>query len=500
MSPLSHVPLLGRFELHRFKGRLPKLALAFVLLVPLLYGAIYLAANWDPYGRLDRLPVAVVNLDAPTTYDNKDVHAGDDFVESLHTQHNFDYRDVSAAEADRGLREGDYYLAITVPADFSANLVSGQGDDPQRAGILLRRNDANGFVIGSITNSAQNAIARSVDESATASYFDAVFANLATIRSGLADATDGANRLHRGVATADDGSSTLADGAATAAAGADDLRDGAGQLAGGLHSAQAGSGALLAGIDRLHTGAGTLTDGAAQVADGTQRLNDKAQPVLKVAARDLPTIERETKDVANDLDNLAQTAAGSTGSIRSDLGTVDSALDSLARDTPGLADDPAFKQAKQRVEAASGRSDQIAHDVGNGAARVHQANQLVQSAGDLAAQARQASKDLDRLNGGAHDVASGAKTLDQGLATAESGARSLDAGIGTATVGADQLSAGSATLASGVHDLAAGADDSIPGRGPWPPSCSRGPTASRRRPPTSRTGPSRCCPRPLTSR
>jgi len=459
MSPLSHVPLLGRFELHRFKGRLPKLALAFVLLVPLLYGAIYLAANWDPYGRLDRLPVAVVNLDAPTTYDNKDVHAGDDFVESLHTQHNFDYRDVSAAEADRGLREGDYYLAITVPADFSANLVSGQGDDPQRAGILLRRNDANGFVIGSITNSAQNAIARSVDESATASYFDAVFANLATIRSGLADATDGANRLHRGVATADDGSSTLADGAATAAAGADDLRDGAGQLAGGLHSAQAGSGALLAGIDRLHTGAGTLTDGAAQVADGTQRLNDKAQPVLKVAARDLPTIERETKDVANDLDNLAQTAAGSTGSIRSDLGTVDSALDSLARDTPGLADDPAFKQAKQRVEAASGRSDQIAHDVGNGAARVHQANQLVQSAGDLAAQARQASKDLDRLNGGAHDVASGAKTLDQGLATAESGARSLDAGIGTATVGADQLSAGSATLASGVHDLAAGADD-----------------------------------------
>ena len=177
-SPLQRLPLLGRFELHRFKGRLPRLALVFVLLVPLLYGAIYLAANWDPYGRLDRLPVAVVNLDTGTTYDKKQVHAGDDFVESLHTQHNFDYRDVSAAEADRGLREGDYYLAITVPADFSADLVSGQGDDPQRAGILLRRNDANGFVIGSITNSAQNAIARSVDESATASYFDAVFANL----------------------------------------------------------------------------------------------------------------------------------------------------------------------------------------------------------------------------------------------------------------------------------------------------------------------------------
>ena len=464
-SPLSHLPLLGRFELHRFKGRLPRLALVFVLLVPLLYGAIYLAANWDPYGRLDRLPVAVVNLDTGTTYDDKDVHAGDDFARSLHTQHNFDYRDVSQAEADRGLREGDYYLAIEVPADFSADLVSGQGDDPQRAGILLRRNDANGFVIGSITNSAQNAIARSVDESATASYFDAVFANLKTIRSGLADATDGAQRLHRGIASADDGSGEVADGARTAASGADDLHDGARQLATGLRTAQTGSGDLVSGIDTLHTGAGRLADGAGDVADGTQQLNDKAQPVLKVAARDLPDVERETKAVANDLDDLAQTAAGSTGSISSDLATVDASLDALEKADPALADDPAFQRAKQRVEDAAGRSDEIAADVKAGAVRVHQANRLVQSAGDLAAQAAKASRDLDRLNDGAHDVASGAKTLDRSLGGAETGARRLDAGIGTASTGADQLSAGSGTLASGLHDLSDGADDLRSGLG-----------------------------------
>ncbi len=468
-SPLLHLPLLGRFELHRFKGRLPRLALVFVLLVPLLYGAIYLAANWDPYGKLDRLPVAVVNLDAGTevtgTHGRTALHAGDDFVRSLHTQGNFDYRDVDAAEADRGLREGDYYLAITVPADFSADLVSGQGDDPQRAGILLRRNDANGFVIGSITNSAQNAIARSVDESATASYFDAVFANLAIIRSGLTDATGGANELHTGIASADDGSARLAAGARRASGGADDLHDGAHQLASGLARAQTGSGDLVTGIDRLHTGAGRLADGANDVAGGTQQLNDRAQPVLKVAARDLPKIERETKTVANQLDDLAQTAAGRTGSISSDLGTVDDALDTLAEANPGLADDPAFRRAKQRVEDASGKADVIADDVKDGADRVHRANRLVQSAGDLAAQAAKASRDLDRLNDGAHDVASGARTLNHGLATAESGARTLDAGIGTASTGADQLSGGSATLASGVHDLADGAEDLHAGLG-----------------------------------
>jgi putative membrane protein len=459
MPASPRLPLLGPFELHRFKGRLPKLALVFVLIVPLLYGAIYLAANWDPYGKLDRLPVAVVNEDSPTTYGKTAVHAGDDFVQNLHDQHTFDFRDVSAAEADRGLREGDYYLAITVPADFSRDLVSGQGDDPQRAKIMLRRNDANGFVIGSITNSAQNSIARSVDESATASYFDAVFANLAKIRSGLADATKGAGQLRDGLASADQGSATVADGAATAADSAGQLHDGARELASGLGTAQTGSGQLVTGIDQLHTGAGQLADGADQVADGTQQLNDKAQPVLKVAARDLPDIERETKAVANNLDDLAQTAAGSSGKISSDLSTIDASLDALEKSDPALADDPAFQRARQRVADASGRADDIADDVRDGAARVHRANQLVQSAGDLAAQAAKASRDLDQLNDGAHDVASGAKTLDRNLATAESGARRLDAGIGTAATGANQLSSGSGALASGLHDLSDGASD-----------------------------------------
>ena len=42
---------LARYELKRFRGPLPRLALVFILLIPLLYGCIYLAGNWDPYGR-----------------------------------------------------------------------------------------------------------------------------------------------------------------------------------------------------------------------------------------------------------------------------------------------------------------------------------------------------------------------------------------------------------------------------------------------------------------
>ena len=48
-------------ELRRLTaGRLPKLAVVALLCVPMLYGGLYLYANHDPYGRLDKVPTAVV--------------------------------------------------------------------------------------------------------------------------------------------------------------------------------------------------------------------------------------------------------------------------------------------------------------------------------------------------------------------------------------------------------------------------------------------------------
>ena len=49
-------PRLAALELRRFgRGKLPRAALVALLLLPLLYGALYLWSFWDPYGRLDRV-------------------------------------------------------------------------------------------------------------------------------------------------------------------------------------------------------------------------------------------------------------------------------------------------------------------------------------------------------------------------------------------------------------------------------------------------------------
>jgi putative membrane protein len=77
---------LAGLELRRFRTPLQRAALAFAVAVPLLYGAIYLWTNWDPYGKLGEIPVAVVNQDKPVTVDGHTVNAGKLFVDQLREQ------------------------------------------------------------------------------------------------------------------------------------------------------------------------------------------------------------------------------------------------------------------------------------------------------------------------------------------------------------------------------------------------------------------------------
>lgn len=449
----------ARFELRRFRGPLPKIALVFVLLVPLLYGAIYLTANWDPYGRLDRLPVAVVNEDQPVDFDGDTITAGDDFTHNLVDQRDFDWHEVDAAEAERGLREGDYYLTVHVPADFSADLTSGQGDDPQRAGIELRRNDANGFVIGSITNSAQASIEQAVDHAAVEAYFKAVFANLAEIRSGMGDAADGADTLSAGLADAKSGSGELSKGAKEARGGSRELAQGAKTLSTGLGTAKQGSTDLAAGLRTLDSGSDDLATGAGQVAAGTRKLNDTVLPPLTTIEQELPKIAKDAESATERLGVITEKATGASGSVASELGQADSDAAALAEKYPGLADDPAYQRLTSRLDAASGRADEIAQHAERADTVVDRINAAAGQESDLQEKIATGKEKLTALNDGAQSVASGAKELSSGIDSAVTGANDLAGGISDAADGAAALSTGATELDKGLGTLAGGARD-----------------------------------------
>lgn len=109
---------LARSELKRMTGGLlPKLTILALAMVPLLYGAVYLYANWDPYGKLNQIDAALVVQDSgATSADGTRLEAGRKVAESLVDAHNFNWQTVSSAEeADQGVSSGKYAFALKIP-------------------------------------------------------------------------------------------------------------------------------------------------------------------------------------------------------------------------------------------------------------------------------------------------------------------------------------------------------------------------------------------------
>lgn len=258
-----HAPRLAALELKRFgRGKLPRAALVALLLLPLLYGALYLWSFWDPYGRLDRIPVALVNDDKGASADGKKVTAGDDITKGLRDSGTFDWHEVSAATARKGVEDGTYYLSLTMPADFSKRVSSSAGDSPETGALQVRTNDANNYIVGQISRTVFSEVRSAASTKASRTFLDRIFVSFSDIHGQTVKAADGADKLKGGIGTAEAGSKDLADG---------------------LKDAKKGSGKLSKGLKKLDTGAGNLADGSAQVAAGTQTLADTVNGVADKA-------------------------------------------------------------------------------------------------------------------------------------------------------------------------------------------------------------------------
>jgi len=398
---------LALAELRRFRGRLPLAGLLFLLIVPTLYGSLYLWSNWDPYGEADQLPVAVVNEDRPVTVDGRRVDAGAEFVQQLRARRELGWRFTDAADAEDGLRTGRYLMIIRVPSDFSSKLSSPAVGSPERARLLIRLDDANGFIVSIIARTVESELQTQVNAAAYATYAEVALGGFARVRRGLGEGAsgarrlaDGARRLQRGSQRLSDGLGTLSDGAGRLRTGSAQVRDGTRELAGVVDTA---AGAVTNGLDRLDgvaTVAGDAADAAGRLAAGTRA--------------------------------AAQTSA-----------RIEQQVQALAQAVPDVAGDPAFQRLQQLAQGAAQQSGQIATDTGAAAGRLQTLAQQAQTAagrsGQLKAQVQSGRRQVDRLADGAAQVADGAAQLDGGLGTAAAGARRLPPGAAQLDRGATRL-------------------------------------------------------------
>ncbi|MFE2873639.1 YhgE/Pip domain-containing protein [Embleya sp. NPDC059259] len=209
---------LAWFELRRFRGPLPRLVPVMLMLVPTLYGALYLWSNWDPYGRLNQVPVAFVNEDRPVDVRGQHIDAGGRLTESIRTDDNFRWKVTDAKAARTGLEDGDYHFVVTVPADFSATLATTASDRPQQAKLFMTLDDANGFIIGKMAEIAKTQLQQQISATTQSTLVQQLYGQTGALKDELARAADGARQLAAGVGTAPP----------------DQVRQGAEQLADGL--------------------------------------------------------------------------------------------------------------------------------------------------------------------------------------------------------------------------------------------------------------------------
>ncbi|HLR57695.1 MAG TPA: YhgE/Pip domain-containing protein [Beutenbergiaceae bacterium] len=402
---------LATSEIARHSRPLNRLAVIFLLIVPTLYGALYLWSNWDPYGDLDQVPVAVVNEDEPVTVDGTDIAAGEELVDKMLEEPVFGWQVTDAKDAADGLESGRYYITITIPEDFSANLASGADGTPERATIDMRRNDANGFVVGIMAETVQKQLHDQVNSAATTAYFESVYGSLADLRDGIGQAQDGAHDLADGLGDARSGSAELADGLVTAADGAQEL-----------------------------------SAGSEQVAGGTQQIADVINPIANDLVPALPQITEDAEELSGAADELSGLVSAGADSLDSRVEEVDAAIAKIAEDHPDVADSQAYQDLAAAADALAGRTNEIASttsDIHDSADRVHSSAQAaVTAVPDIQTKIRDAQSDVNTLNDGAHQVSAGLAELAPRLGDARDGAGELAGGLEDAADGSNDLADG----------------------------------------------------------
>ncbi len=453
---------LAGYELRRFKGPLPILALLFLVLVPLLYGALYLWSTWAPYGKLDQVPVAVVNLDQPvTTEEGKTIDAGNRLVSELEADPIFDWQFVDADQAQAGLADGTYKLTVVIPPEFSANLASGSSEDPQRAIIYLQRDDANGYVTGLLTTSVQRQLESAINHAAIGAYFDTVFANLETVRADITTAADQATQLAAGTAASLKGATDLSTAVTTAADGATQLVSGLAddkasstQLVTDATSAKTSSTELVTGLNTLDSASGTVSSDAEQVASNAQDVASNLVPFLNTVVPVLPQVS----PAATQISEAASTMTGLVSDLNGELNRAIAAADPNNEPLVQALNDmnttgAAMAQAAGQANQAAGTVISIGTTIDSAGGDPSGAStQLTQ----LADGAQTVSTGVGTLSSGISTAASQASTVDSSIDSLVSEATTLDTTIGTQQAGAQALSDGLTTASTGSTALVDG--------------------------------------------
>ena len=270
-----------------FKNKMLMIVLIAIVAIPTIYTTLFLGSMWDPYGKLEDLPVAVVNQDQPVEYEDTTLKVGEELVENLKDNDELDFHFLDSEEAEKGLESGEYYMVVTIPKDFSKCASTLMDEHPQKMQLNYSTNPGSNYIASKMSETAFARIKNEVANEVTKTYTDTVFEQLVDIADGMQDGADGAGEIVDGVEKLQDGNDTIKenlevlakssltfkDGSDELSVGLKDYTEGVSKVADGTVTLKNGTQQLASGGNTLKKGTETLHAGIVNLASGTQALD-----------------------------------------------------------------------------------------------------------------------------------------------------------------------------------------------------------------------------------
>ena len=392
------------------KNKLILVSVLVIILIPFLYSIFFLKSVWDPYGDTQNLPVAVVNLDQPVTYQGKKLNVGEQTVNKLKNNKKLGWHFVSKAQADKGMKANKYYTVITLPKDFSKNAATILDEHPRKMDLKYQTNDSLNYIGQVISGIGLNALNSEIRANVTNAYASAVFDQIKTIGKGMKNAADAATQIDEGQVKLDDGIdqytvavSQVNDGIQTMKVKVSPMSSQIPQLASGANQVASGLQTLNGSTTQLASGVGQLANGSNQVTNG------------------LGTLQSKTGTLSS---GVGQLASGSN-QVTSGLGTLQSKTGTLSSGVGQLATG---------------------------------SNQVTNGLGTLQTESGQLANGITQLQTGSASLSTGVKNYTDGVTSLSKGIDQLAGSTGSLATDTNSLATGSSDLTNGLQQLSGSVD------------------------------------------
>lgn len=406
-----------------------------ILLIPFMYSFFYLKAFWNPYGNLDEIPVAIVNLDETITNVNK----GEELVNTLLEKKVLKLSVVSKEEAETGLQDKKYYAVITIPNNFTSNLNSASEEKKQTTTITYTPNQKTNYLASQIISR----VVVEVESEIRSNVASEVVSNLT---KKLNEIPDQVKEMKTGIEQLSDGIASVNSGANTISNGLNELKDKYNEFDLGLQKSAKGSSDLGTSLTKLNDGLANLESGLTVFEEKTSDLGTLASGIDTLTTNH-NTLSTKLNDytagvsnVAIAYDNLVNSVCSAEENSTACLTAkaIQTNLDKLA--TNGEALNHANKEFNQSLNYIDSKS--------TGLSTINATVSTIKT-------------NVTTLKEGSNAIKVGSSTLQNGLNTLTSASNQLKNGINQLSDGVTTLNAGTNTLSMKTKEAIASIDTKL---------------------------------------